>query len=146
MLRTFSLSAVWDWNTTGLAPGTYVVHAWANHPGHPTTFLEVVAESIVTLTGCTSAMLSPASGSSAVGSSITFTATSSGCPNPVYEYWLQWINGTWHRMTDFGGPTWTWKTGSSYAKGTYHIHAWANQQGAYTGAFETFGSSTYTLS
>jgi hypothetical protein len=145
MLRTFSLSAVWDWNTTGLAPGNYVVHVWANHPGHPTTYLEVVAESRVTLAGCTSATLSPASGSSAVGTSIKFTATSSGCPNPVYEFWLQWINGTWHRMTDFGGPTWTWKTGSTYAKGTYHIHVWANQQGAYTGAFETFGSSTYTL-
>ena len=48
-------------------------------------------------------------------------------------------------MNDFGGPAWTWKTGSTYAKGTYHIHAWANNQGSYYGAFQTFGTSTYKL-
>ena len=99
----------------------------------------------MTLTGCTSATLAPSSGSSKVGAWIRFTATASGCPNPVYEYWLQRTDGTWHRMTGFGGPTWTLKTGSTSPKGTYHIHAWANQQGAYTGAFETFGTSTYKL-
>jgi hypothetical protein len=40
---------------------------------------------------------------------------------------------------------WTWNN-VGWGKGVYHIHAWASQQGAYTGAFEVFGSSTYTLS
>ena len=42
------------------------------------------------------------------------------------------------------GTTWTW-INAGRGKGVYHIHAWANQQGAYIGAFETFGLSTYTL-
>jgi phosphatidylinositol-3-phosphatase len=134
------------WNTAGLVPGTYAVHAWANQAGDSTATYEGMGSGIVTLTGCTSATTTPASGSSSVGASVTFTTSSRGCPNPVYEYWLQWVDGTWHRMTSFGGPTWTWNTASGYSKGTYHVHAWANQQGAYTGAFETFGSSTYTLS
>jgi hypothetical protein len=134
-----------NWSTAGLRPGTYTVHVWANQTGDWTKTYEALASTTVTLTGCTSASVSPASGSSKVAVAIKFTATSSGCPNPVYEFWLHWVNGTWHRMTGFGGPTWTWNTSSGYSKGTYHIHVWANQQGAYTGAFETFGSSTRTL-
>jgi polyvinyl alcohol dehydrogenase (cytochrome) len=143
--RAFSTDPTWSWNTTGLRPGAYTVHAWANQQGASTARLEATGSSDVTLTGCTSATLSPATGTSRVGASITFTATSSGCPDPVYEFWLQWVNGTWHRMTGFGGPSWTWNTRSGYSKGTYHIHVWANQQGAFTGAFEIIGSSTYTL-
>jgi polyvinyl alcohol dehydrogenase (cytochrome) len=145
MKRVFSSVATWDWSTSGLRPGTYTVHVWANQQGHQTKTYEGLGSSTVTLTGCTSATTIPGSGSSAVGTSVTFTTSAMGCPNPVYEYWLQWIDGTWHQMTGFGGPTWTWNITSFYARGTYHIHAWANQQGAYTGAFETFGSSTYTV-
>jgi hypothetical protein len=121
------------------------VHVWANQQGHQTKTYESLGSSTVTLTGCTSATTAPPLGSSAVGTSVTFTTSAMGCPNPVYEYWLQWIDGTWHRMTSFDGPSWTWNITSFYARGVYHIHAWANQQGAYTGAFETFGSSTYTV-
>jgi spore germination protein YaaH len=149
--KTWYLKQGWggptfNWSTAGLAPGKYTVHAWANEAGDATKTYEALASDTVTLTGCTSATLAPPSGSSAVGTPVTFTATSSGCPDPVYEFWLQWVDGTWHRMTGFGGASWTWNTSSGYSKGTYHIHVWANQQGAYTGAFEAVGSSTYTLS
>jgi hypothetical protein len=148
--KTWNLKQGWggpafSWSTAGLAPGAYTVHAWANEAGDPTTTFEGLGSDTLTLTGCTVATLSPVTGSSKVGTPITFTATSSGCPNPVYEFWLQWANGTWYRMTGFGGPTWTWTTTPGYSKGTYHVHVWANQQGAYTGAYEVFGSSTRTL-
>jgi hypothetical protein len=48
-------------------------------------------------------------------------------------------------MTGFGGTTWTWNN-AGWAKGVYHIRVWANQRYAYTGTYEKFGSSTYTLS
>ena len=76
--------------------------------------------------------------------SVPFTAASNGCPNPVYEFWVQDTVGKWHRMTGFGGPTWTWNH-VGWAKGVYHVRVWANQQGAYTGSYEVFGASTYTL-
>jgi hypothetical protein len=122
------------------------VHAWANQKGDSTVTYEGLGSSTMTLTGCASASLSPASATSNVGAQVQFTAASGGCSAPVYEYWLQWVDGTWHPMTGFGGPTWVWNTSSGYSRGTYHIHAWANQKGAYGGAYETFGSSTYTLS
>jgi hypothetical protein len=145
MKRAFSATATWGWDTTGLMPGTYTVHAWANNAGAYTGALEVAGSSTVTLTGCTSAMVSPSSGSAAAGSTVTFTASSSGCPNPQYEFWLQYPDGTWHQMTSFApSSSWQWIT-TGFPKGTYTIHAWANQTGAYTGAFEVFGASTFTL-
>jgi hypothetical protein len=90
--------------------------------------------------------VTPSSGSSTVGTPVTFTASSSTCPNPVYEFWLQWVNGTWHLMQGFSATnTWTFDTTTGYAKGVYHVHVWANQQGAYTSTFETYGASTRTL-
>jgi hypothetical protein len=145
MKRAFSATATWGWDTTGLMPGVYTVHAWANQAGDQTANLEAVGSSTVTLTGCTSGSLNPSSGSAAVGTTVTLNATSSGCPNPQYEFWLEYPDGSWHMMQGFGvGASWHWNT-TGFAKGTYTIHAWANEQGAYTGAFEVFGAGTYTL-
>jgi hypothetical protein len=142
--RAFSTDPTWSWSTAGLRPGTYVVHVWANQAGDQTSRLEAMAESTVTLTGCTSATLSPSTGSVPVGTGVPFTGGSSGCPNPLYEFWLQDTTGRWHRMTGFGGNTWTW-INAGWGKGTYHVHVWANQQGAFTGLGEAIGSSTITL-
>jgi hypothetical protein len=145
MLQSFTTDATWSWNTSGKPPGKYTIRVWANHPGGSTKTYEVFGTSTVTLTGCTSASLSPASGSSAVGTPVTFTASASGCPNPVYEFWVMDTSGKWRRMTGFSTTnTWTWSN-PGWAKGVYHIRAWANQQGAYTGTYETFGASTYRL-
>jgi polyvinyl alcohol dehydrogenase (cytochrome) len=143
--RAFSTLATWTWSTAGLRPGAYTVHVWANQQGGSLARWEAFGTSTVTLTGCTAGMLSPASGSSTVGASVLFTATSSGCSTPLYELWLQDTAGKWRLMRGFGASTWTWST-AGWAKGVYHIHAWANQQGAYSGAFETYGSATRTLS
>jgi hypothetical protein len=145
MKRGFSADPTWSWDTTGLAPGSYTVHVWANQAGDSTATWEAYASSTVTLTGCTSATLSPPVGTSRAGASVLFTATGSGgCPNPVFEFWLQDPSGQWHMTRAFGRSTWTWAT-APYSKGVYHVHVWANQQGAYTGSWEAYASSTWTL-
>jgi len=134
--------ATFNWDTTGLAPGTYTVHAWANRTG---TAWEAIGSATITLTGCTSASVSPATGSSAAGTSVTFTVTPGGCTNAVYEFWLQDPSGTWHLKQPWGtANTWTWSTTGS-AKGTYTIHVWTNAQGASTITYETIGAATYSL-
>ena len=143
--RGFSSDPTWNWATAGLPPGTYPLRVVANQYGHSTAIQEAVATSTVTLTGCTSATLTPGTGSVTVGTSVAFTAASIGCTTPVYEFWVQDTAGKWHRMTGFGGATWTWNN-AGWTKGVYHVRVWANQQGAYTGTYEVFGSSTYTLS
>jgi hypothetical protein len=145
MKRGFSSDAAFSWSTTGLVPGTYTVHVWANHAGDSMAKWEAYGQSIVQLSGCTSATLSPASGSYAAGTPVVFTAGSAGCPNPVYAFWIQDTLGRWRLMQAFGANTWTWSN-LGWPKGVYHIHVWANQQGADMGSFEMYASSTVTLS
>jgi hypothetical protein len=133
-----------NWNTAGLRPGRYTVHVWANKTGDQLTAPETIGSTTVTLTGCTSATLKPAGGAVHPGTPVTFTATAAGCPNPVYEFWIEDTHGKWHRMTGFGAGTWTWNN-TGWGKGTYHIHAWANQLGSFAGLYQAFGSSTYVL-
>jgi hypothetical protein len=140
-------AAAFNWSTLGLGPGTYTAHVWANQAGDSTATLEAYGSSTVTLTGCGSAALSPASGSSAVGAKITFTASSTGCgPNPVYEFWLQYPGGSWYLLQKFapGVTTWQWNT-AGYPKGNYVVHVWANNQGSDYSTLETYGNATYTL-
>jgi hypothetical protein len=145
MLRPFSADPTWDWHTSGLAPGSYRVNAWANQTGNPTGLSEAIGSSFVTLTGCTSATLSPSSTTTVVGSTVHFSATSSGCSNPQYEFWVQALDGTWSIQRPFSASaTWDWVT-SGLAPGTYHVNVWANQTGASTALSETIGSSTVTL-
>ena len=136
--------AAFNWSTAGLAPGRYTVHVWANNIGDSGATWEAYATSIITLTGCSNATLLPLSGTSTVGSKVTFTAGSMDCPTPVYEFWLRYPNGSWHLMRGFGAGTWTWNT-AGFPKGSYVIHVWANNQGADTTTWDAYGSATRTL-
>lgn len=137
--------ATFNWNTIGLAPGSYLVHVWANQTGASTARYEAFGSDTVTLTGCTSAALSPTNGSAAVGTAVTFTASSAGCPTAVYEFWLEYPDGTWHLEQGFSTTaTWTWNT-AGFPKGNYVIHVWANNQNSSYSTYETFGAATYTL-
>jgi hypothetical protein len=145
--QAFGAAATFNWNTAGLTPGTYNVHVWANNLGDSTATFEALGSDQVALTGCTSAAISPATGTATAGSTVVFTASAGGCINPVYEWWLQDPSGIWHLMQPFSfSTTWTWNSATGgWPKGTYNIHVWANAQGADTSTFEAFGPATYTL-
>jgi hypothetical protein len=131
----------------GLTPGTYNIHVWANQQNASTATWEGNGLSTVTVTSgaCTSAALSPTNPSATAGSIVTLTATSSGCPKPLYEFWVGYPDGTWHLKQAFSAsPTFNWDT-TGLAPGTYTIHAWANNAGDSQATFETFGPDTVTL-
>jgi len=136
--------STFNWNTAGMGPGTYTIHAWANQQGAAPT-LEVYGSTTLTLySPCTAASISPASGSSTPGTTVKFTASASGCQTPMYEFWLLDPSGTWHLMLAFGnGPTWTWNT-SGWARGKYTVHAWADQWGTDPTLHEAIGAATFT--
>jgi hypothetical protein len=144
VLRPFNSDSTWTWNTAGLAPGTYLVDVWANEQGSSTAKQQTYATRYVVLKGCASATLSPASGSRPVGSSVTFTAKSTGCPNPTYEFWIRDPAGRWTVGRTWGTATWTWNT-SGKARGAYRIVVWANQQGASQVKAQAYDYSPYSL-
>jgi len=143
LAQDFSSSTAFNWNTSGLAPGLYTVHAWASSTG---AGHDAIGSASVTLTGCTSATASPSlSSPQPVGTSITFTAGAVGCSPAVFEFWLQYPDGTWHLEQAWSTTaSWLWST-TGLPKGTYTLHVWANQQGASTATYETIGSASFTL-
>jgi plastocyanin len=144
--RPFSADPTWSWVTSGLAPGTYQVNVWANQAGDSTALAEAIGSSFVTLTGgCTSASITPSSVTVTAGSTVTLTASSTGCSSPVYQFWLQDTNGTWQVMQSFStSNTLVWNT-AGWPKGVYNIRVWANQQGADLSTWEGNGAATITL-
>jgi hypothetical protein len=143
--RGFSADPTFTWNTTGLPPGTYTVHVWANHGADSTASWEAYASSTVTLTGCTSATIAPTTGTLPVGTPVAFTATAAGCSPVDFEFWIQTTGGKWYLMQTFSpSTTWNW-TNAGYPKGAFHIHVWANQHGAYQGSYEVFAEAVITL-
>jgi hypothetical protein len=140
--QPFSTSGAFSWITTGLAPGKYTVHGWASAigSGH-----DSIGSAAVTLTGCTAASLAPQSGAATVGTPVPFTAGSTCSGTAVYEFWVQYPDGTWHQEQGFStNNAWTWST-TGRARGGYVIHVWANNQGADPSTYETIGSAVYTL-
>ena len=104
---------------------------------------EANGASAITLTSgaCTSATLTH---TAPVASVVTFTANGVGCPNPQYEFWIQYPNGTWYLKRGWGGETFDWNfTGAP--PGTYNVHAWANNIGDSTATWQAFGSDSVTL-
>ena len=141
----WSAGSQWTWNTSGLAPGAYLVHVWATQVGDSTAHIEAMAESKVTLTGCTTLSVQPSGGSGKAGTPVTFTgAAGGGCSTPVYEYWLKDTRGGWHLMRGWGAAGWTWNN-AGWGRGTYTVSVWANQQGSYTGKYQVYKTVTYTL-
>jgi len=139
-------SAVFNWNTSGLAPGSYTVHVWVKSLGDPIGTFEVLGSDTVTLTGCTNASVTPPSPTQGAGTTLSLTgAGDPGCPNPQFEYWVQYPDMSWHFGRTWGPAAWNWVT-TGLKPGMYTIHAWANQIGASTATYEAIGVANVTLS
>ena len=72
-----------------------------------------------TTAGLTADRVSP----QAVGTTINFAATSTGCSNPQYLFYLQPPGGAWTAVRTYGAATWSWNT-SGYPPGNYLVDVW----------------------
>ena len=73
----------------------------------------------------------PASGA-VVGSQVTLTATTSGCPNPLYEFWLKAPGGSWAVTQAYSASaTFFWNTASPV--GTYYYSVWVRDASSLAG-------------
>jgi hypothetical protein len=122
------------------------VGAWALQPGSAKAY---DAFGITTFTlgvdACISAGLAPgAPAPQARGALITFTAASSGCLSPSYEFWLLPPGGAWTSVRAYGpGTTWQLDSGK-YSAGTYQVGVWA-REAASTNRYDSFFVMSYAI-
>ena len=135
----------WSWDTAGFLAGTYKVQVWANHRTSDYSRGQALVDVTYTLTGCTSASLTPTPGSFAAGSVIAFTATAGGCPRPEFEFWVRRTTGQWVMAQGYSStPTFGWNT-SALARGDYQVAVWVKQHGSGTPTYEAGAGGAYVL-
>jgi hypothetical protein len=93
---------------------------------------------------CTSVTLtaSPASAQS-TGAPVQFTASSTGCANPQYRFWMRPASGAWTMVQDYSASNvfnWT----STSPAGAYYIGVHV-REAASTAAYDSITSIAYTL-
>jgi hypothetical protein len=135
------------WSTAGAATGTWHVDVWAREHGSTATYetLQNIPYVISAAVACATAALVPDKATpQQSGTIVTFTASSTGCSQPSYKFYVQSTTGVWTLARDWGGSNLlSWNTAGLPA-GTYHIVVWARQNGS-SASYEAVGNTPYVL-
>jgi hypothetical protein len=112
--------------------GSGIVHVTATVDGRVSTAssADQFTYTAGTITPCTgvSVGVSPSS-PQPPGTTVTFTASATGCSSAEYKWWVLPPGGSWQLARDWGGTTFTWNT-SGLATGTYDISVYARAVGS----------------
>ena len=143
--QIYGPSPSFSWNTTSELPGSYEVAVWIRQHGSAAPTYEAGAGAAYTLTGCTSATLTPPPGAFAAGSTVPFQAGAGGCPTGEYEFWVKPAQGYWKLAQPYGlGSTFGWNT-AGLPPGAYAVAVWVREHGTGTPTYEAGAGGTYTL-
>lgn len=137
----------WAWNTSGLALGNYLVDVWVRDAGSGAAYqaLHLLPFTLGSIAACTGAGLTADRTSpQQIDFPITFTASSTGCPNPEYLYYLASPGTGWALARGYGGPTWVWDTTTLATIGTYTVDVWVRAVGS-GGAYQTLLLSSFII-
>ena len=145
-------NAVFAWDTSGLADGTYQIGVWAKQQYSVKTHDAYAFNTYTLTTGppntthCQAANIAVSPPSPSLkGTTVTLTASPVGCDNAEYRWWIQNTLGAWQIVQDYPSATstYSWLTGSRPA-GTYLLGVWVRQKGSLS-SHEAYGYLTYTL-
>jgi hypothetical protein len=146
--QPYSTNAAFNWTTTGLAAGVYHYSVWVRDASSGASYDAYFSGTAYTLTStpCASVTASAAPASpQAHGTSITFTASASGCPNPRYQFWILAPGGSWTIVQAYSSAsTFNWMTAGLPA-GTYHYSVWVRDASSAAGYDAYFSGTAYTL-
>lgn len=147
-VQAFGTSSTAPWNTTGIAPGTYLVQvdvkdASSTKASDTYAFMNFVLRfDYCTATNITADHSSPQPS----GTIITYNATKVGCPNAIYQWWINKA-GIWTIVPGYdfahSNSQFIWNT-TGLPNGTYQIGVWAKQAGS-TRRYDAFAFNTFTL-
>jgi Glycosyl hydrolases family 18 len=158
--QTYGSSAVFNWNTTGLATGTYRFTVWVrdagsigisgNAYGRWDAYSTNLAYTLTAACPSVSVSASPLATASA-GTTITISPSAPGCPNPLYEFWVLAPGASFYTLEQAYGPgAFSWNT-AGFAQGTYRINVWVRDNssagvfGNANGRWDAYASLIYTL-
>jgi hypothetical protein len=109
-----------QWSTSFGTAGLYYVHVFARPITGGGEAQTQISYSVTSAGGCTGASLSAdAFPPITAGTTVTLTATASGCSSPLYRFWRLDPGGGWTMVQDYSATaTYAWNT-TGLANGTY---------------------------
>ena len=143
LLRGYSSSNVYTWNSTGAAAGTEYFGIWARDASSSATFdINASVPFSVTTQSCTSLSFSasPSTIVHGTGTQVVVTGAASGCPNARYEFWLRTTNTGWQLVQGYSSSAiYNWNsTGAPVT--TVYFGIWAKDAASSTSSFDVNGS------
>ena len=145
-------SAAFSWSTAGKAAGSYRFSVWARDAYSSSSYDSFSAFAYTITPGCTSVSVSTLPSTAAgVGNNVTVTAGSTGCPKPLYEFWILSPGGSWTPAQSYStSATFKWSTVGK-ARGSYRISVWARDasspgiSGTSPNTYDAFRAFAYSL-
>jgi len=132
MVRNYSTTNTWTWNTSSAAVGTYGVQVQVRNVGSSAKYEGVKTMSYVLspppVTGAT--LVPNIASPQTAGAHITFTAGGiGGSGNYEYKFWIK-ANGVWTVVQDYAATnTYFWNT-TGLAPGTYRAQVYVRNVGS----------------
>jgi hypothetical protein len=146
VMRPWGTAPSWTWQTAGYAPGTYQLGVWARRSGSTASresFAEISFQIVVPT--CSNATISASPNSSAAaGTSVAFSASSTGCSVPRYQFLVAPVGGPWKVVQAFSATSSvTWST-TGVAPGDYQVAVWTQSTGS-SNAYDVYAIQQYTV-
>jgi hypothetical protein len=155
LLRGYSTTGSYVWNSTGALAGTETFGVWVRDATSPGTNSSDMGDydsyvSMPYVIGssprCTSVTLTPTPPSpSTAGTQVTLTALAAGCPNPRYQFWMLAAGTTtWQIVQGYSaGATYTWNSTGALS-GSEQFGVWVRDAGS-GAAYDTYMSIPYAV-
>jgi len=160
LAQAYSLTATFTWTTKGKVAGSYLFSVWARDTSSlgtkgtsPNTY-DAFGSLSYTLTwpACTTMSESEAPpGTADSATTVAITGNATGCPTPLYEFWMEPPGGPWTLVKQYSlNATFDWTTTGKPA-GTYNFSVWARDlngpgtAGTWPNTYDAFSAFAYTL-
>ena len=151
VVRAFTTSATYDWNSTGAPPGLVYFGLWVKDAQSMTSTFDANASTTVTVTPAVCASVTatplPTTVVHGVGTHVTITGAASGCTNsPLYEFWLRTASTPWQLVQSYSATaTYDWNS-TGAPVGTVYFGVWAKDTKSSTTTFDANASTTVAVS
>jgi spore germination protein YaaH len=148
MVQGYSTTSTYRWNTNGAPAGTVYFGVWVRAAGSAAASDAYASVPYTLFSACApvSESFSPASPAArGSGATVTVTGSTSGCPNPQYEFWMRpAASSDWQLVQGYStSATYRWNTNGAPA-GTDYFGVWV-RDAASTAASDANASAPYTL-
>jgi hypothetical protein len=153
MVQDYSTQNTFNWPTAGLAPGVYNMEVDIKSFDEPNSIgYDVVKNLLYTIspvTQCTTPTFTVTGGTSpttgGTGGSFVMTGSTTGCPNPVFKFWVQDPGRTWSVVQAYSAvATHTWGPIGTWYLGAYKMEVDV-RDASETTSYDAVSNLTFTL-